>query len=243
MSDAAVAPAPPSLDPQVALANFQTVAVGAIRDSVVAAANYQHHNPGLRQEVARRVGATLLQAPTGSGKTLMLGRALEAIRGKTGAPCAWFWFAPYSGLVAQTRAALSEQCPSLRLRELGRDRSALLTRDGDVFVQTWALVAANRRGARKVRSRSETTPALDDMLQDLRERGVRIGVVIDEAHLNFGTSAQAAAAFYLDVLRPDFTLLATATPNDDKLADFERRAAWRLRTASSCRASRWSRLG
>lgn len=224
MSDAAAAPAQPSLNPQVALANFQTVAVGAIRDSVVAAANYQHHNPSLRQEVARRVGATLLQAPTGSGKTLMLGRALEAIRGKTGAPCVWFWFAPYSGLVAQTRAALAEQCPSLRLRELGRDRSAPLTRDGDVFVQTWALVATNRKEARKVRSRTEAAPALDDMLEDLRDRGVRIGVVIDEAHLNFGTSAQAAAAFYLNVLRPDFTLLATATPNDDRLEDFERQA-------------------
>ena len=219
---AALAPSP--LMPQVALADFQTVAVGAIRDSVVTAASYQRANPGLRQQVARRVGAVLLEAPTGSGKTLMLGRALEAIRGKTGAPCVWFWFAPYSGLVAQTRGALAEQCPSIRLRELARDRSALLTRDGDVFVQTWALVAARNREARKVRSRTEAAPALDDMLEDLRDRGVRIGVVIDEAHLNFGASAQTAAGFYLDVLRPDFTLLATATPNDEKLIDFERRA-------------------
>lgn len=210
--------------PQVALTEFQKTAVAAMRASILAAADYQHHNPTLRREVARRVGATLLQAPTGSGKTLMLGRTLEAVRGRTGAACVWFWFAPYSGLVVQTRAALAERCPSLRLRELGRDRSALLTRDGDVFVQTWALVAANKKEARKVRSRTESAPALDDMLADLRERGVRIGVVIDEAHLNFGTSAQAAASFYLDVLRPDFTLLATATPNDEKLLDFERRA-------------------
>lgn len=221
MSDAA--PAPPST-PQVALADFQTVAVGAIRDAVITAASYQRANPGRRQEVARRVGAVLLEAPTGSGKTLMLGRALEAIRGRTEAPCVWFWFAPYAGLVAQTRAALAEQCPSIRLRDLARDRSALLTRVGDVFVQTWALVATGRKEARKVRTPTEAAPALDDMLEDLRERGVRIGVVIDEAHLNFGASAQAAATFYLDVLRPDFTLLATATPNDEKLEEFEHRA-------------------
>ncbi|PZT99703.1 MAG: hypothetical protein DI624_04545 [Brevundimonas sp.] len=208
----------------VALADYQRDAVAAIRDSIVAASTYQHVNPGLRQEVARSVGATLLQAPTGSGKTLMLGRGLEAVRGKTGAPCVWFWFAPFSGLVAQTRSALADQCPSLRLRDISKDRSALMARDGDVFVQTWALVATTRKDARKVRTRGEDAPALDDMLADLRDRGVRIGVVIDEAHLNFGASAKAAASFYLDVMRPDFTLLASATPNDEKLIEFETRA-------------------
>lgn len=48
--------------------------------------------------------------------------------------------------------------------------------------------------------------------------------MIDEAHLNFGASAEAAAKFYLNTLRPDFTLLATATPHDDKLDDFEKKA-------------------
>ena len=208
----------------VALADYQRDAVIAIRDSVLAASGYQYGNPGLRQEVARSVGATLLQAPTGSGKTLILGRALEAMKGKTGAPCIWFWFAPFSGLVAQTRSALADQCASLRLRDVAKDRSALMARDGDVFVQTWALVATTRKDARKVRTRGEDAPALDDMLADLRERGVRIGVVIDEAHLNFGASAKAAASFYLEVIRPDFTLLATATPNDEKLIEFETRA-------------------
>ncbi len=207
--------------PQVALAGFQSAAVDAIREAVIAAGRYQIAHPTHRREVSQRIGATLLQAPTGSGKTLMLGRTLEQLKGKLGEPCVWFWFAPYSGLVAQTRGALAEQCPLLRLRDLSLDRNAMSTRDADVFVQTWALVAANRKEARKVRSRTEAAPALDDMLVDLRGRGVRIGVVIDEAHLNFGTSAQAAATFYTQVLRPDFTLLATATPNDEKLEQFE----------------------
>jgi hypothetical protein len=210
--------------PQVALADFQRAAVEAMRDSVFTAAAYQRQAPAQRREVARRIGATLLQAPTGSGKTLMLGRTLEALKGRTGGATVWFWFAPYTGLVAQTRAALAEQCPSLRLRDVARDRSALLTNDGDVFVQTWALVATTRKEARKVRTASESAASLDDMLEDLRDRGVRIGVVIDEAHLNFGSSAKAAAEFYVDVLRPDFTLLATATPNDEKLLEFEQRA-------------------
>ncbi len=48
--------------------------------------------------------------------------------------------------------------------------------------------------------------------------------MIDEAHLNFGASAKVAAEFYLEHIRPDFTILATATPNDDKLDAFERTA-------------------
>ena len=60
----------------------------------------------------------------------------------------WFWFAPYAGLVVQTRDALSEQCPGIRLRELAVDRSVAGLRDGDVFVQTWAAVAANNKDAR-----------------------------------------------------------------------------------------------
>ena len=51
----------------------------------------------------------LLQAPTGSGKTLMLGRTIEGIIGKLPMKCVWFWFAPYSGLVTQTLDSLAEQ--------------------------------------------------------------------------------------------------------------------------------------
>ena len=66
--------------------------------------------------------------------------------------------------------------------------------------------------------------SLDDMLAVLRDDGYFIGVVIDEAHLNFGASAKVAAEFYLDHIRPDFTILATATPNDEKLDAFKAKA-------------------
>ena len=64
----------------------------------------------------------------------------------------------------------------------------------------------------------------------LRSDGFTVGVVIDEAHLNFGASAHAAAEFYLEALQPDFSILATATPNDDKLEQFEKSA--RIEVAS-----------
>ena len=93
-----------------------------------------------------------------------------------------------------------------------------------MFVQTWAAVAAQNKEARTVRRTKEDTLSLDDFIADLRADEFFIGVVIDEAHLNFGASANAAASFYLETLQPDFTILATATPNDDKLQVFEEKA-------------------
>lgn len=206
------------------LAQFQDEAVAALKDTIFHVAALIDKRPSLRREIGLHSGVMLLQAPTGSGKTLMLGRTIEATIGVLPMKCVWFWFAPYSGLVTQTRDSIGEQCPGIRLRDLAIDRTAAGLRDGDVFVQTWGAVAANNKDAKRVRRTSESVLSLDAMIATLRAEGVAIGVVIDEAHLNFGVSAGAAASFYLDVLQPDFTLLATATPNDEKLVAFEKEA-------------------
>lgn len=206
------------------LADFQSDAVNALAATVLRVAEHIDLRPEHRREIALKSGAMLLQAPTGSGKTLMLGRTIERVIGKLPMKCVWFWFAPYSGLVDQTRESLGEQCPGIRLRDVATDRVASGLRDGDVFVQTWSAVAANNKDARLVRRTREDSLSLDAMLAALRAEDVAVGVVIDEAHLNFGVSAGAAAKFYLEVLQPDFTLLATATPNDEKLLAFEKDA-------------------
>lgn len=211
----------PAGSTRFALAAFQQEAVSGLVATVKRVGKHHLSNTEHQREVALKSGVMLLEAPTGSGKTLIVGRALEDLRGELPRKCLWFWFAPYAGLVAQTRDALNEQCSGLRLRDIYSDREPSGTRDGDVFLQTWAAVAAYNKEARTVRRRKEDALSLDDVIASLRDEGFFIGVVIDEAHLNFGASAAAAANFYLDVLRPDFTVLATATPNDEKLAQFE----------------------
>ncbi len=215
-------------DFRVSLAKYQLNAVDAMAETLRTVSALHDREPQHRTRISRELGVILLQAPTGSGKTLMLGRALEAVRGQLSAKTVWFWFAPYAGLVTQTRSALTAQCGALRQRDVYADREASAARDGDVFVQTWASVAVVKKESRKVRSDKEASLSVDSMIAELRERGFRIGVVIDEAHLNFGSGAAATADFFLNVLSPDFTVLATATPNDAKLEKFERDAGLKL---------------
>lgn len=180
--------------------------------------------PSKRHAIALAQGVILFRAPTGSGKTLTMGRALEGLVGQLPTKTVWFWFAPFSGLVTQTEEALAAQCPALRIRDLKLDRVADLSRDGDVFVSTWAMVATDKKENRIVRQDGEEMPSVDTLLGWLRASGWHVGVVVDEAHVNFGTSAKQAAAFYLHTLKPDFTLLATATPKDAALDTFREQA-------------------
>lgn len=211
-------------DARLSLAGYQNRAVTDLIGVIERVARYHDEQPGQRQQIALKAGAALLQSPTGSGKTLILGRLLEGLRGRLTRPVVWFWFAPYAGLVTQTREALVEQCGSLRVRDVATDREPVGTRDGDVFIQTWATVAASNKDARKVRRTSESALSFDELIGALRSQGFFVGVVIDEAHLNFGASASVAADFYLNTIQPDFTVLATATPSDEKLEAFEAKA-------------------
>lgn len=203
------------------LRQFQLEAADAMRAVFKETARLIEADWSRRHEIALATGVTLLRSPTGSGKTLTVGRALEGAIGLLPRKTVWFWFTPFSGLVAQTRDVLSSQCPQLRLRDVATDRILQGTRDGDVFVVTWQSVASSRKEARVARQDDDNLPSLDKLLAALRGN-FYIGVVIDEAHLNFGSGAPQAAAFYLDVVRPDFTVLATATPKDEALERFQR---------------------
>ena len=52
-------------------------------------------------------GYLLIEAPTGSGKTLMAGNIVERVSSVDNV--VWFWFAPFKGVVDQSAAFLREQ--------------------------------------------------------------------------------------------------------------------------------------
>lgn len=212
--------------PRHALAPYQRRAVEQLALDIGETHRQIALEPHHRRAISRARGLRVLVAPTGAGKTLVLGRAIETLVPDPVVPLAgfkgsvWFWFTPYSGLVDQTRLALRAQCPNLRLRDPVRDREPSQTRDGDVFVSTWGAVASNKREARILRRTNERAWSLDGMIAALRDEGWFVGCVIDEAHVNFGVSARQASGFFEDVLQPDTAVLATATPRDEKLGAF-----------------------
>ena len=127
-------------------------------------------------------GYLLIEAPTGSGKTLMAGTIVERFSHEEDA--VWFWFAPFKGVTGQTAAFLREQFHGLRLRELADDRAAAMSKRGDVFVTTWQTVATRVKDKRNVRKEGDTNPSIDTLIETLRDAGLRIGVVeIGRAHV------------------------------------------------------------
>ena len=172
-----------------------------------------------RRAITAQEGAILLQAPTGSGKTMVAGHIAVAMSALD--PIVWFWFAPFAGLVEQSQSTIQRHFPDLRTRDLELDRQLQATRAADVFVTTWQSVAAANPKLKKARSKTETRLSLDELLRGLRETGFRIGAVVDEAHHSF--SGEQTALFFRDVLAPDYTLLVTATPQDTDAENFRRK--------------------
>lgn len=184
-------------------------------------------DPATLDAARKRDGAVVLQAPTGAGKTLI---AVEALRRLAREDAVlWFWFAPFAGLVAQSRGVIVAHAPELRVLDLDSDRALDAVAGGGVFVLTWASVAARKADSKLARSASDDGLSLDVLVAQARAEGLRIGCVVDEAHHGFhGRSAAQARAFFNDVLMPDYTLMMTATPRDRDALAFEQDTGYRV---------------
>ena len=206
---------------QDAVDNATTILSRCLRNlaEVLSTATYEKS----RKIIIGDMGAVLFEAPTGTGKTLMAGKVAEnlSLLGSEveAPPVLWFWFAPFSGLVEQSSRVIRTEFPSLRPKNPSIDRNPGDIRSGDVYVTTWASVAVANEESRKARSGTEELPSIDALVAYARSRGFVIGAVIDEAHHSFRGQTQAFA-FYRDVLRPEITMLATATPRDKELDAF-----------------------
>ena len=176
-------------------------------------------DPQSRLAASAYNGCVLIQAPTGAGKTLIAGMVAEEFSKETN--IVWLWFTPFSGLVEQARISIKNDFQGLRVRDISCERIARATRSGDVFVTTWASVAASRKDARRIRRDGDESVSLDHFLEQLRASGFKIGVLVDEAHHTFSTGTQSVR-FYREVLSPDFTLMITATPDDQDAENFRK---------------------
>lgn len=176
-------------------------------------------NPQSRLAASAYNGCVLIQAPTGAGKTLIAGMVAEEFSKET--PIVWLWFTPFAGLVEQARISIKNDFQGLRVRDITCERVARGTRSGDVFVTTWASVAASRKDAKRIRRDGDVSVSLDHYLEQIRAGGFKVGVLVDEAHHTFSTGTEAVK-FYRDVLKPEFTLMITATPDDQDAENFRK---------------------
>jgi hypothetical protein len=159
----------------------------------------------------------LLNAPTGSGKTLIAIETLAAFAERD--DVIWFWFAPFAGLVRQAAQVLQTQSPRLAVRALDRDRTPDKLVPGAVYVLTWQTVAAKSADSRLARQTGDAGLSVDALIAAARQLGYRIGAVVDEAHHGF-VKAKEAHRFFHETLAPDYALLMTATPRDTDVAKF-----------------------
>ena len=158
----------------------------------------------------------LLRAPTGSGKTFIISRVLEAV--SAARPTLWLWFVPFVNLVQQTEDALAANCAGLIPVMLARGRNQD-ARAGMVLLSTAQGVArAIDRKTGYNSNADDDTRTLAEFVARARVQGLSIGLVVDEAHIGLDKTTEFGK--FANWLNADFMIMATATPKDERLLEF-----------------------
>lgn len=164
----------------------------------------------------------LLRAPTGSGKTFMITKILQDVTHVS--PTLWLWFVPFVNLVQQTEDSIAGNATMLAPVSLLRGRNQD-PQSGLVVISTAAAVAKGKsRREGYADGEDDTTRSLDSQIALARARGLKIGLVVDEAHI--GLDSQTEFGQFASWLKPERMLMATATPKDQRLVDFIQSAGY-----------------
>ncbi|CAD1796108.1 site-specific DNA-methyltransferase [Xanthomonas arboricola pv. juglandis] len=170
----------------------------------------------------------LLRAPTGSGKTFMLVRSLSKVSMEQ--ETVWLWFVPYVNLVQQTEDAILGNAEGhLFPVMLSRGRNQEPTK-GMVLLSTAAGVASARdRKTGYSSGADDDQRALNEFVELARARKLKVGLVVDEAHIGLKTGTEFGA--FAMWVKPDYMVMASATPKDTALDQFLAQSGKEARTS------------
>src|SRR5690554_801711 len=158
----------------------------------------------------------LLRAPTGSGKTFMLTKVLGNVSDEKS--IVWFWFVPFVNLVNQTLDAVvsnaGDLSPVLFSNGLNQNPAAgqvLISTTQGVSRAAWRKLNYHANGGEQERTAAEFVALA-------REEKLQLGVVVDEAHLALDHATEFGK--FVAWLKPEYLLLATATPKSERITQF-----------------------
>lgn len=159
----------------------------------------------------------LLEAPTGSGKTVMMASYLERLTEELplqpglSADVTFIWFAPNT-LHIQSFLSLQKlysDTNKLNCIDLSNLSGNPVLNPKDLLFVNWSSVD----GMKKIwRKENETNTNLETLIENTKTNGTQIILVIDEAHLSAFTGPQAISVRKL--INAKIEILVTATPNN-----------------------------
>ena len=165
-------------------------------------------------DASRSQVSVLLEAPTGSGKTVIMAAVLERIleelslRPGMSDNVAFIWFAPNT-LHIQSYHSLkylysdTKILNCIHLDHLGNNPSL---KPKDLLFVNWSSVSSQKNIWRKD---NETNTNLETLIDNTRLNNTKIVLIIDEAHLSAFTGTQAVKVRRL--INADAEILVTAT--------------------------------
>ncbi len=153
----------------------------------------------------------LVQAPTGSGKTIILLEYIKEYIDENNNTI-FVWLTPGKGdLEEQSRDKMTKYLPSLNSKNIAE---VLLSgfEAGDTAFINWETITKKGNTALKEQERKNLFERIDEAYN----RGYNFIVIVDEEHLNKTVKAEAI----IDYLKPSYIVRVSATTKKNKEAEF-----------------------
>lgn len=158
----------------------------------------------------------LLEAPTGSGKTVMMAalieRIIEEISMQTGlsTDVAFIWIAPNTLHIQSYNSLknLYSDANKLRCVDLSEMTTNPILNNRELLFVNWSTIDKEKNIWRR---ENESNTNLETLIENTNAEGTKLVLIIDEAHLSAFSGKQAVAV--RNLIAADVEILITATPN------------------------------